>query len=131
MTKFEAGRTLFRAANHKRSMSRKLLTTILLLALAIQPGGWAFAMAGTSSHQVGGEHDSIVMDCGQTDSGICFNFGDCIANGHARCDSKSETVFVSLLSVTPLIPVSCIALPVHRYSSRPPELLLRPPRISC
>ncbi|MFT5397816.1 MAG: hypothetical protein ACI9LO_000733 [Planctomycetota bacterium] len=113
-------------------MLRKFILINLILVLAWQPVGIAFASTDFMS-PVSSDADIQSMhmaNCELMDRSECVNFEACGVQGHISCDLKTQ-LGQSVLSLfnrrAESIPIIQTSATYHSFLS---DVLLRPPRIS-
>ena len=110
-------------------MLKGLLTLILLLLLALQPAGVAFAMSGDLHIQALPDNPTVFeIDCKRMNSKDCAGASQCLVSGHVGCDLNP---FQPVMHGSLTSPVSAGFLSSYGLSQLPfneTSPPLRPPR---
>ena len=113
-------------------MLRKFLLINLILVLAWQPVGIAFASSDflLSGHSTFGTQLAEMVNCELMDRSECANFESCSMQGHLSCDLKNQlaqSVLIKFYDQDTSLSTGRLERGYHSIRS---DVLLRPPRIS-
>lgn len=109
-------------------MWRKILIINLLVVLGLNPVAHAVSPLVAPADSHAHAHNSMIMDCGQTDPAKCVDFDSCISGSHASCDAQSKSPLSTPVSTVYPRGQLYASPPAERYLSHHAKLLLRPPR---
>ena len=113
-------------------MLRKFILINIILVLAWQPVGFAFASGDFTppDHSSFGTQPVKMVDCEMMDRSECTNFEACGMQGHLNCDLKNQlaqSVLIKFYDQDTSLSTGRLERGYHSIRS---DVLLRPPRIS-